>query len=265
MIHPTTMLRVLAASLAFATFAPAQNGDPMREIQEIARRVDEQLREIDRLLLESGKKNQERSKPKEMLQQARERSQAVEEGIDQLIEKLQQMKQQSSSSSQEPQDGEPGQDGQQGQQPQSGQQRQGNRRENQTPDFVQQPRGEGEPKPDGQQPQPKPGGEQPGGEQPQPQPGQPTGGQEIPTGGENTVGNRPDQTPSGPGNPGQGEGSWGELQPYLNLLKNRGSAPKVPEKYRKYWEAYLKQKQGQGGTPGRPEPKPDAGKPAGGR
>jgi hypothetical protein len=28
----------------------------------------------------------------------------------------------------------------------------------------------------------------------------------------------------------------------MNFLKNRGSAPKVPEKYRKYWDAYLKQK-----------------------
>ena len=46
---------------------------------------------------------------------------------------------------------------------------------------------------------------------------------------------------------GQGDETWGELQPYVNFLKNRGSSPKVPEKYRKYWEAYLKGKQGSGG------------------
>jgi hypothetical protein len=36
----------------------------------------------------------------------------------------------------------------------------------------------------------------------------------------------------------------------MNFLKNRGSRPpEVPEKFRKYWEAHLKQKQagGQGG------------------
>ena len=236
----TIRLSLLAALLAAA--APAQGGDPTREIQEIARRVDEQLQEIDRLLLESGKKGQERSKPKELLQQARERSEAAEEGIDKLIEKLQQMKSQSSSQSGQEGEQSSGQQQQQ-QQSQSGQQPQGqgNRRENQTPDFVQQPK-EG-----GQDQQPKPGGEQPGGQQQQQQQqrpdGQPQGGQEQPTGGENTRGNRPEQTPDGPGNPGQGEGTWGELQPYTNFLKNRGSAPKVPEKYRKYYEAYLKQKQ----------------------
>jgi hypothetical protein len=33
----------------------------------------------------------------------------------------------------------------------------------------------------------------------------------------------------------------------MNFLKNRGSRPPdVPEKFRKHWEAYLKQKQGGG-------------------
>ena len=77
------------------------------------------------------------------------------------------------------------------------------------------------------------------------------GGQETKDGGQNRTGNRSPNDPTGPGNPGQGEGSWGELQSYVNFLKNKGSAPKVPEKYRKYWEAYLKQKQGTGSGTGR--------------
>ncbi|MCR9246784.1 MAG: hypothetical protein NXI31_17255 [bacterium] len=28
----------------------------------------------------------------------------------------------------------------------------------------------------------------------------------------------------------------------MNSLKHRGSSPKVPQKYRKYWRAYLKNK-----------------------
>lgn len=226
----------------------AQGQDPMREIQEIARAVDEQLQEIDRLLLESGKKNQARQKPKEMLQQARERGDAVEGGLEKLIEKLNEMKNQSGnqpSPQQQPQDeqGEQDPSGQQRPKPQQGQR---NRRENQTPDLVprQQP---GEQQPGGQQPQgqqPQPGQGQP---QPQPQQGNPQGGQENPTGGQNTTGNRQPEPETGPGNPGTGEGSWGELQPYMNFLKNRGSRPpQVPEKFRKYWEAYLKSKQGQG-------------------
>lgn len=209
----------------------AAQGDPMHEIQEIARSVDEQLQEIDRLLLESGRKNQARSLPKEMLQKAHEQSEGVEGGIDQLIEKLTQMKNQSGSSSsqgeqqqQQPKDGQP--------QPRPGQGQQ-NRRENQTPDFVQQPQqGEQQQGQQGEQQQPQ-------GQKPTPQ-GQPQGGQEAPGPGQNQVGRTPPESELGPGQRGQGEGTWGELQPYVNFLKNRGSAPKVPEKFRKYWEAYLK-------------------------
>ena len=86
--------------------------------------------------------------------------------------------------------------------------------------------------------------------------GQPQGGQETKDGGKNTTGNRQPEPETGPGNPGTGEGSWGELQPYMNFLKNRGSPPpQVPEKFRKYYEAWLKQNPGTtgpgaGSTPG---------------
>ena len=79
---------LLGAILSATDTAAAQTPEAMREIQEIATRIDEQLREIDRLLLESSKKGQPRQTPKQLLQQAKDRSEAVESGIDKLIEKL---------------------------------------------------------------------------------------------------------------------------------------------------------------------------------
>lgn len=253
---------LLAASLALPALR-AQGGDLVKEIQDIATRIDEQLQEIDRLLLESGKKAQPRSKPREMLQQSQERSRDVEAGIDELIQKLTEMKNsgggggQSQSSEQQQQQQD--QQDEKNQQKQQGKGQQ-TRRENQTPDFVKQPQ-EGQPQ--GQEPgkpesgEPKPGeagekpGEQPGekpGEQQQPGQGPPKGGQDSNSPGENRQGNRQLEPEIGPGKPGEGEGTWGELQSYTNFLKNRGSLPTVPPKYRKYWEAYLKSKQG--GTTG---------------
>jgi Skp family chaperone for outer membrane proteins len=232
------MTKLLFLPLAIATTLPAQGQDPREEIKEIARSIDQQLQEIDKLLLESSKKNQARATPKDLLQKAHERSTTAESGIDQLIEKLNEMKQRSQSSSQGEQQQQP-QDQQQGQQPKDQQgQGQQNRRENQNPDFVKQP-------PQGQKPgQPKPNGQQQKPDQ-KPSNGRPEGGQESPGPGENTRGNRQIEPDLGAPNPGQGSENWGELQPYANFLKNRGSVPtKVPEQYRKYWEAYLRQKQG---------------------
>ena len=249
---------------AFACLAAAlpqsalrAQGDPVEEIKEIARSIDEQLREIDRLLLESGKKEQQRRVPKDLLQQARDRGQAVEDGIDKLIEKLNEMKgkggggggSQNESQQSQPQDGQQGQgqDGQPQDQRQQGQP--GARRENQTPDYVQQPQqGEQQGGQEGQGQKPQPQGQQPGGQEggkAQPN-GQPGGGPDSPSGGQNQPGSKPPGSETGPGQPGTGEGSWGELQPYLNFLRNRGATPQVQEKYRKYYEAYLKNKRSGG-------------------
>jgi DNA mismatch repair ATPase MutL len=236
-----SLAAVLIASTTVLPALPAQNGpDPMHEIQEIARQVDRQLQEIDRLLLESGRRDQTRQRPKELLQQARERSEEVEKGIDKLIDELNKLKQQrqqsSGSQSQDQQEQQDQQNQEQNQQQQ--QQRQRNRRENQTPDIAQRPRNQpGQP----QEQQGQQQGQQP--QQPQPDGQQPNGGQETPDGGQNRRGDQPPDSEVGPAQPGTGDGTWGELQPYVNFLKNRGSMPKVPEKYRKYWEAYLKQKQ----------------------
>lgn len=245
----TTTFFALCLLLPLGDAVAQMGGDPAREIQEIAEAVDAQLKEIDRLLLESGKKAQERARPKELLKDVIERNRTVDDGLQKLIEKLEEMKNQSSSSSsssgsQGEQQGQGQQSqGQQGQ-PQGGQNKpQGNRRENNNPDFVDQT-GEGE----GQGEQPKPGeqqqpGEQPGEQQGQPQGGKPQGGDPSQAQGENVPG-APQQSETGPGQRGEGEGQWGELQPYLNFLKNRGTSPKVPAKFRKYYEAYLKRKAG---------------------
>ena len=202
-------------------------GDPMREIQEIAEAVEEQLQEIDRLLLESGKNGQSRDKPKELLEQAKERGTTVQDGIDKLIEKLNEMKNGGGGGSGGESQSDQQQSGQQQGEQQQNQGQQGARRENETPSFVQQPQQQGQ---EGQQPENQNGGQQP------------TGGQEMPTAGQNRPGNSPPQPETAPGQPGTGEGSWGNLPPYLNFLRNRGSSPKVPEKFRKYYEAYLKDK-----------------------
>ena len=227
--------------LALALLLPATQlsaqfggGNPMEEIKEIADAVDKQLKEIDRLLMESGKKGQARKAPKEMLEQAAESSRIAEDGIDKLIEKLSEMSQQSSSSSSSSsQQQQQEQQQQQQQQQQQGQQQ--NRRENQTPEFVQQPQ-QGE-----QQQQQQQQGQQEG-QQQQPQGGQPQDGQEQQSAGENRTGNNPPQDPTGEGQRGSGAQEWGGLQRYLNFLKNRGTTPKVPEKFRRYHEAYLKRK-----------------------
>lgn len=237
-------LPILLAVLAPLAALRAQDPEAVREIQEIARRVDEQLQEIDRLLLESGKKGQARSKPKDLLQQAKQRSESVEGGIDELIDKLNQMKNQSGSGQPDEDQQSQGQQGQQRQQQQ--QQGQQNRRENQTPDLVDRRKQQGQQQPGQQQPGQQ---EQQPGEQPQD--GKPEGGQESKDGGQNRPGRAPDDGGVGPANAATGDGTWGELQPYMNFMKNRGSRPpQVPEKFRKYWEAYLKQKptSGTGGS-----------------
>lgn len=221
----------LLLALLLARPGLAQDPDLAREIQEIAARVAGQLEEIDRLLLEAARRNQARSAPKQALQQTIERGRAVEQGIDELIDKLQQMKNQGGGG--QPQDSQDQQQqDQQNQQGQQDRQQRGrqNRRENQTPDIV----------PQGQNQQQQPGQQQP---EPRPADGRPEG-QDAGVGpGENRPARSPTESETGPGSPGQGSESWGELQGYQNFLKHRGSAPKVPEKYRKYWEAYLKQKQ----------------------
>ncbi|MEY4673796.1 MAG: hypothetical protein RL148_1580 [Planctomycetota bacterium] len=230
--------------MALATLflgTPGLRAQDPAEIKRIVEKVDAELTEIEKLLQQGAKAA--KSEPSRMLKESAERSTKVVEGIDELIRKLEEMRQQNQQQQQQQQDQQQQQQQQDQQQQQQQQQQQRNqqqRRENENPEFQQQRRPE---ETEGQQPQPQQG------EQPQPQPGQqqqpqqqPMGEQEQPAAGENRQGNQAPQDPTAPGQPGSGDGSWGELQPYVNFLKNRGSPPKVPEKFRKYWQEYLRQK-----------------------
>lgn len=223
----TTFL--LAGAVLLAIRLPAQN-NPTDEIKQIVERVDEQLKKIDELLQQSARKSGNDRKPSTLLGESQQQSEAAVQGIDELIEKLEQMRQQSKSRSQSQDQQQQQQQDQQQQQQQRQPGGQHNRQENPTPEQVQQPP---QPKPGQNQQQPEPGTPQ----------GQPRDGPDPKGPGENVQGNRPPNQDTDKGQRGTGDDSWGDLQPYTNFLKNRGSLPRVPEKFRKYWEAYLKSKQ----------------------
>lgn len=227
-------LSILILAFPLALSAPLAAQDPAEEIKQIVQRIDEQMRTIDQWLLESARKGEAASKGHELLQKGQQHSDKVVEDIDELIKKLQQMRQQSQRSQSQPQDQQ--QQDQQGQQQQRQRNQQNrNRTENERQEFVQQ-----EPQ-EGQQQQPQPG-------KPEPQPGRqkPDGPEASPDPGENRPGNRPPDNGTEKVAPGAGDGTWGELPNYANFLKNKGSAPKVPEKFRKYYEGYLKEEAGKG-------------------
>lgn len=94
-------------ALAFATllFCPARltaqdastaptTSDTMRQIQEIAREVTEQLEDVDRMLLESSASQSGRTTSKDKLARSMDGSKAAVDGIDRLIEKLHELKDQ---------------------------------------------------------------------------------------------------------------------------------------------------------------------------
>ena len=87
----TTALLVSVWLLTGEARAQGQ-GDKMREILEIAERTSEQLREVDRLLLESSTAQQARARPIALLEQSRERNVEATQSIEELVEKLTELK-----------------------------------------------------------------------------------------------------------------------------------------------------------------------------
>jgi DNA polymerase III gamma/tau subunit len=244
----------------FSSGLLAQDPDTAREIQEIAKRVDEQMQAIDRLLLESSKPGsaEGQKQPKASLKSTLEQSAGVEQSLEELILKLTQMKNQSQSSSQDQQDDQqkqPQQQKDQGQKQEGQSKGQGQKpRDNQNPDFMQQrkpgeepgqqqdpqqdPQGKNQPQKQGKEP-----GEKDSQGQPMPPGSKPDGTEKNSDSGQNRNGKSPADPDTAANQRGDGDGQWGQLQPYVNFLKNRGSPPKVPEKFRHYWEAYLKSQQ----------------------
>lgn len=226
---------LLICALLGAAPLAAQIG-PEETIRKILDEVGQEMREIDRLLLQSSRqpategmeRNVERLR--ELMDQTGESQGRVVRGLDQLIEELQKMQQQSrGSGSQQDQQGQPQQDGQPQEGQQQGQQQQGERQQTETPDLVRQ-------------------GQQQEGQQPQPEGQQPQDGRDPQDMGENR--------PAGPATEDGEEQvqrdaaaeGWGDLPKYIQFLHTRGGVPEVPEKYRRAYEAYQRRANQQGNT-----------------
>lgn len=205
---------LLIAALMLPAPLTAQFDDPKAKIAEMADKVAAELREIDRLLLQTGDKenvSEAMAGTSELLKQTTESQQTAVQGIDELIKAIEDLANNSRS------DGHS--DGEQRKQPKPGNpQQRSQRQESKTPDRVQN-----------QEPQ----GDRPKGDQHRVEPGQ----------------NAPDSDQSeGPTERADKEPvceKWGSLPDYLQSLKTRGSRPEVPEKYRKLRDAFLKESQRQ--------------------
>jgi hypothetical protein len=204
----------------------AQVDDPRQKVLEISKRIAEEMAEIDRLLLqgsgealraarEAVQRNQKLFD--DVLKQTQQSQGNVVKSIDDLIQEIERLSQPSGGQGEsQPQD-------QQEQQPQRGQQQQqGQRDQTQTPDFQQQQR----PQQQGRQ---RPQGEQPTGPEEHRGQGQQRPATQEPRSDSERVGHEQDAT------------SWGMLPKYVPLLHGRGTMPEVPEKYRRFVEAFTKQ------------------------
>lgn len=240
-----SLVSLAALACVFATGLKAQGPDPA-ELKRILEGVEQQLAEIDRLLLESSvnkgrgladaaeQAGQAADRMKDLLNQSQQASEKAVSGMDELIKKLLEMSRQGGGGGGGGQPMPGNSSGQGGQQKEPGQ-----RQENETPDFQQRQEAGQEP---GQQPgqnQMQPGGEQPQSGQPQ-DGSQPSGPDQATGAGENRQGQDPTSGATGDPSKTGGAERWGDLPPYLQFLRSRGSPPQVPAKYRKVYEQWLK-------------------------
>lgn len=206
-----TAALLIAGTLLLAARAPAQFGDPRQRIREIADGVAKQMQEIDELLLRNHPGNAggggQATDVEDMLKQTSSGQHQVVDQIDELIQELSKMQ------------GEGG--GQQSGQPRNRQQQQGGDRGQQ--------RRQQTPIDEGANPA-RPGGEQPQRDDANRQ-----------DAGTNKPADRPPEDPTEHANRSRVDDRWGDLPFYQEFLKTRGGAPEVPEKYRRFQEAFLKQ------------------------
>lgn len=203
--------------------------DPAEAVKKILEKVSEEMADIDRLLRESSRKaagqssgeaGSDSESAKDLVDETRDSQQRVVRGIDDLIDELQQMAQQSSSSSSS------SEDQQDQQQQQQQQQRQRSEREQtQTPDQIDQSQQQQQNQQEQQQ---------------QGQQEQPMDGSEDPQAGENKPGQRRPGDPLEEVSRGESGVFEAELPAYAKFLHSRGGAPKVPTKYRRLHEAWLR-------------------------
>lgn len=212
----STAVLVLGAS-ASAQLTP----DPRQQLKQIADKVAEEMKEIDRLLLErdASKATGEALRRsvegiEKMLDNAGSANKRVQQGIDELIQQLEEC-----GLCDNPGDGS-GQS-QQDQQEQQGRRNQqpGTRQENATPDMVRQP----------QEQQQQQDGREPKGNQQDSPNARNQDAAKAPTEDGVEVTERPGEV-----------AEWGNLPEYLGGIKQRGGIPEISEKYRKLYDAYLR-------------------------
>jgi hypothetical protein len=224
----TSFLAALGCALVGGMLRPAaaQDEDPRAKIKELAQKIAEELQNVDKLLLqrEAGgaraAMDRASSGMAKLLEESKRGQAGASQGIADLIAELDKLRSQSSQSSDS--DSDSGSQSQNRPQPQDGQQRResGQRDQTKTADLIQQGQTQPPPKPDGTDPK--------GGQEAQIPPQQ-TRGQELPDGATERVQREAEAA------------EWGSLPKYLQYLQRRGGMPEVPEKYRKFLEAYVKQ------------------------
>ncbi|MCA8943384.1 MAG: hypothetical protein KDB80_12545 [Planctomycetes bacterium] len=203
----TIVLGLICASPALTQIDPKDN------IKKILETIDEELKEIDRLLLRPNAPDASSRSTEQMrkrVQESHGSQERVVRGIDELIQQLQQMQSGQGGSSQEDEQ-------QRQQQGQPEDQEQTQRQENQTqapPSDAPQP---------GQQGQENP--------QDRPTPTQNSQTGQLPESGEERHVREADRA------------RWGNLPLYDLGRHSRGGLPEVPEKYRRLLEAYQKANQ----------------------
>ena len=215
-------LGFLLAALAPIAVVRAQFERPDEHVQQLADEIAKELQQIDQLLLQSSGGLDKTSEAMgdaarrmgELLDQTAQSQDSASKRMDELITALQKMARQSQSSPDG--DGEatqipPPPSGQQGQQPRS------QRQELETPEMQQHP---GAPE---QQP--------PGGERDQQKRG------------EKKAADKEYKDPTEQVEHQNESGKWGNLPDYMEFVKTRGGQPEVPERYRKYRDAFQKQSQ----------------------
>lgn len=213
----------LLALPCIAVPARAQFENPEEKIREIAEEVAEQLAEIDRLLLQrpnSGSSGsgsaaegmrQASEKMKKLLDQTTDSQQNVVKKMDELIEQV--------LKAQQGQQGQGGGQQSQGQPRQQGRtrtgERTGTRRENEPRQGTQRSEQEDPSQSRGPEPDAK-------------------------QQGQNRTGAQEPEDPTERLQRALETEEWGQLQQYDPLIKSRGGQPKVPEKYRRYLESFIK-------------------------
>lgn len=215
------LVRVIALAIALAPAGlAAQFGedDSAAKIKRIVDEVAKEMAEIDRLLLQSsspGKSEAEAAQAlarnieriDKLLEQTSASQTSVVRGIDELIKEIEKMGGEGMSSESSPKPS-PGQR----------QQRPGEREPSQPMEEQQQDR-------QGNDPQNQPAQDQKQDEE----------------GGRNAPSSERPEDPKEKLSPPTDVDSWGFLPKSMDFLKHRGGGPTVPERYRKFREAFLKQ------------------------